>query len=148
MLRHSVPHFLPNSGGIAYWVAELNAPLSLDTRTERNGNINLSITNISSPRVGIEPTTNRFYSHIFCPCATTGLIVICRFSFHLNKTKLLRFPSLYSYWAHCLACRWTRRVEAVFETICKLSVLRLPNENIENRKIWRIGGFEILWVYF
>ena len=35
VLRYSVPHFLPNSGGIACWVAELNAALNLDTREER-----------------------------------------------------------------------------------------------------------------
>ena len=29
--------------------------------------------NISSPRVGIEPTTSRFYNHTLCLCATTGL---------------------------------------------------------------------------
>ena len=27
VLKHSVPHFPPSSGGIAYWVAELNATL-------------------------------------------------------------------------------------------------------------------------
>ena len=31
VLRHSVPHFLTNSGGIACRVAELNAALCLDT---------------------------------------------------------------------------------------------------------------------
>ena len=45
--RHSVAHFLPNSGGIACWVAELNAALNLDTK-RRNGNINLSKYFISS----------------------------------------------------------------------------------------------------
>ena len=30
-LRHSAPHFLSNSGGIACWVAELKAALCLDT---------------------------------------------------------------------------------------------------------------------
>ena len=29
--------------------------------------------NISSPRVGIEPTTSQFYSHTLCRCATPGL---------------------------------------------------------------------------
>ena len=29
--------------------------------------------NISFPRVGIEPTTSRFYSHTLCSCTTTGL---------------------------------------------------------------------------
>ena len=29
VLRHSVPHFLPNSGGISCGVAELNAALDL-----------------------------------------------------------------------------------------------------------------------
>ena len=41
------------------------------TPERRNGNINLN--NISSPRVGIEPTTSRFYSHTLCHCATIGL---------------------------------------------------------------------------
>ena len=40
------------------------------TPERRNGNINL---NILFPRVGIEPTTSRVYSHGLCPCATTGL---------------------------------------------------------------------------
>ena len=35
VLRHSVPHFLPNSGGIACWVAELNAALNFDTRAKK-----------------------------------------------------------------------------------------------------------------
>ena len=35
LLRHSVPHFLPNSGGIACLVAELNAALCLDTRAKK-----------------------------------------------------------------------------------------------------------------
>ena len=35
VLRHSVPHFPPNSGGIACWVAELNAALCLDTRAKK-----------------------------------------------------------------------------------------------------------------
>ena len=34
VLRHSDPHFLPDSGGIAYWVAELNAALRLDQSEE------------------------------------------------------------------------------------------------------------------
>ena len=34
-LRHSVPHFLPNSGGIACRVAELNAALVLDTKAKK-----------------------------------------------------------------------------------------------------------------
>ena len=33
--RHSVPHFLPNSEGIACWVAERNAVLWLDTRAKK-----------------------------------------------------------------------------------------------------------------
>ena len=43
MLRHSVsyndnsiPHFSPNSGGIACRVAELNAALCLDTRAKKS----------------------------------------------------------------------------------------------------------------
>ena len=43
VLRHTVPHFLQNSGGIACWVAELNAALWM-----KNGNINLSKYFISS----------------------------------------------------------------------------------------------------
>ena len=35
LLRHSVPHFLPNSGGIACLGAELNAALNLDPRAEK-----------------------------------------------------------------------------------------------------------------
>ena len=35
VLRHSVTHFLLNSGGIAYWVAELNAAFNLDTRAKK-----------------------------------------------------------------------------------------------------------------
>ena len=35
VLRHSVPHFLPNSGGIACWVAKLNVALNLDTRAKK-----------------------------------------------------------------------------------------------------------------
>ena len=35
VLRHLVPHFLPNSGGIAFRVAELNAALNLDTRAKK-----------------------------------------------------------------------------------------------------------------
>ena len=35
VLRYSVPHFLPNSGGIACWVTELNAALNLDTRVKK-----------------------------------------------------------------------------------------------------------------
>ena len=34
-LRHSAPHFQPNSGGIAYWVAELKSALNLDTRAKK-----------------------------------------------------------------------------------------------------------------
>ena len=51
--RNSMPRFAP-------------------TPEQRNENINL--TNISFPRVGIEPTTNRFYIHTLCPCATTGAL--------------------------------------------------------------------------
>ena len=40
----------PNSGGIASWVADLNATLCLVTRTRK-------IKNILFPRVEIEPTT-------------------------------------------------------------------------------------------
>ena len=35
LLRQSVPHFLPNSGSIACWVAAFNAALSLDTRAKK-----------------------------------------------------------------------------------------------------------------
>ena len=35
VLRHSVPHFPPSFGGIACWVAELNAALCLDTRAKK-----------------------------------------------------------------------------------------------------------------
>ena len=35
VLRHSVSHFLPNSGDIACCVAELNAALNLDTRAKK-----------------------------------------------------------------------------------------------------------------
>ena len=35
VLSHSVPHFLPNSGSIACWVAELNAALNLDIRAKK-----------------------------------------------------------------------------------------------------------------
>ena len=35
VLRHSVPHFLPNSGGIVCWVAELNTALFFDTRAKK-----------------------------------------------------------------------------------------------------------------
>ena len=35
VLRHFVPHFPPSSGGIACWMAELNAALSLDTRAKK-----------------------------------------------------------------------------------------------------------------
>ena len=55
VLRHSIPPFLPNFGGIACWVAQLNAALCLDTRTKKwKDNI------ISFSRTGIEPTTSRF----------------------------------------------------------------------------------------
>ena len=42
VLRHSVPHFLPYSGGIACWVAELNAApfLLLSKRQNRNNSTN------------------------------------------------------------------------------------------------------------
>ena len=36
MLRHSVPHFLPNFEGIACSVAELNAALALETRAKKS----------------------------------------------------------------------------------------------------------------
>ena len=42
----------------------------LSGRTQRRTLPQIYI-NISSPRVGIEPTTSRFYSHTLCPCATT-----------------------------------------------------------------------------
>ena len=45
VLRHSVPHFLPNSGGIACWVAELNATRH---QNEEMKNINLNKYFISS----------------------------------------------------------------------------------------------------
>ena len=35
VLKHSVTHFLPNSGGIACWMEELNAALVLDTRAKK-----------------------------------------------------------------------------------------------------------------
>ena len=51
MLRHFALHFPSNSGGIACWMAELNAVLCIDT----------------FPRIGIEPTTSRVYSHTLVP---------------------------------------------------------------------------------
>ena len=42
VLRHSVPHFLQNSGGIACWVAELNCLKLASTPERRNGIITLS----------------------------------------------------------------------------------------------------------
>ena len=35
LLRHSVHHFQPNSGGIACWVAETNAALCLNIRAKK-----------------------------------------------------------------------------------------------------------------
>ena len=35
VLKHSAPHFLAYSGGIAYGVVELNAALCLDTRAKK-----------------------------------------------------------------------------------------------------------------
>ena len=72
MLRHSVPHFPPSSGGIACCVAELTRFTSTPER--RNENINKYF--ISSS--GIEPTTSRFYSHTLRPCAITGRDNKCR----------------------------------------------------------------------
>ena len=34
VLRHSIPHFLPNSGGIACWAIKLNATLRLRHQSE------------------------------------------------------------------------------------------------------------------
>ena len=47
VIRHSVPDFLPNSGGITCWVAEINARFA-STPEQRNGNINLNKYFISS----------------------------------------------------------------------------------------------------
>ena len=54
--------------------------------------------NISFPRVGIETTTSRFYSHTMCPCATTGLdiITILKYFTILRSTLLqLSFDFFY-----------------------------------------------------
>ena len=71
VLRHAVPHFPPNSRGIACCVAELHAALCLDTRAKKR-KYTLEI-NMTFPLVGIEPPTSHFYT--VCPCATTGLII-------------------------------------------------------------------------
>ena len=57
------------------------------TPERRHGNINLSI-NISSPRVEIEPTTSRFYSHTSCRCATTGLYPLTMHTVSFNCVDL------------------------------------------------------------
>ena len=80
VLRHYVPHFLPNSGGIACWVADLKPRFAL-TPERRNGNINLSKyrwTRRWTPRLGIESITSRLYSHTSCRCATTALYYIIK----------------------------------------------------------------------
>ena len=59
LLRQSVPHFPPNSGGIAW----------NGTRgTQRRALIRHQRHFISS--VGIEPTTSRVYRHTLRPCTT------------------------------------------------------------------------------
>ena len=70
MLRAFVPHFPPNSEGIACGVAELNVALFPRHQSEE---IKINLNNILFPRVGIEPMTDRIYRRILCPCATTGL---------------------------------------------------------------------------
>ena len=67
VLRHSVPHFLPDSGGVACWVAGHSTP------ERRNGNINLSKYFISSSEERIN--NQSIYSHTLCPCAMTVLKV-------------------------------------------------------------------------
>ena len=50
VLKHFVPHFPPNFGGVAYWVAELITAPCLDIRnfSSKNNNKNNIYTNISS----------------------------------------------------------------------------------------------------
>ena len=81
VLRHSVPHFLPNSLGIACW--QNSTPRFPSTPERRNGNINLNKHFISSS--GVEPTTSRSYSHTLCPCATTHWL----WSYHNTKYKYI-----------------------------------------------------------
>ena len=55
VLRYSAPHFLSNSGDIA-WEEELNGALCLDTTAKKS-------LNILFPQVGIEPTTCRVIAY-------------------------------------------------------------------------------------
>ena len=75
LLRHL--NFLPNSGDVAWRVADLNAVLYLP----RNQNEEIKIINISFRRVEIEPTACRVYSHALYTCTTAGLIYLLIFKY-------------------------------------------------------------------
>ena len=96
VLRHSVPHFLPNSGGIASWVTELNS----STPERRNGKINLSKYFISSSG---DPTHNKSvlqshfvsqrhdWPHLIFSLNYTGLVTVsdCGFGTHSGQWIIL-----------------------------------------------------------
>ena len=89
VLRHSVPHFSPNSWGIARWVAELNAALCLDARA-RNENICKFKSIFHFLEWGTNPQPVMLHSttvtHL-CLCATTGLFtILCTILYYIMCT--------------------------------------------------------------
>ena len=62
LLRHSAPHFVPISGGIAVESGGTLCRALFRHQSEKN-----KILNISFPRVGIEPTTYRVNSPTLMP---------------------------------------------------------------------------------
>ena len=86
VLRHSASHFPLISDGIPCWVAELNATLLPWQQSEE-----IKILNISLPRVTIEPTTLRVYSH-----KILHLFIIFVFKYNINK--IIQIPLRPNFW--------------------------------------------------
>ena len=83
VLRHSVPHVPPHSGGIACSVAELNALLCLDTRK-------INLNKYSNSSSGDQTHNQQLLRSALCPCAITIIIIIILRIYLLNNyvTKL------------------------------------------------------------
>ena len=116
-LRSSVPHFPPNSGGIA------------STPERRNGNINEN--KYLFLRVEIETTISRVYTHTMCPCATTGLEKVV-----LNK--YVNVVTKYIYFSIFIHNMWCNTL--INNTHNKLYITLIRRSNCNNiNKSWKIS---------
>ena len=89
VLRHSVSHFLLNSGGITYWVTELHAALCLNIRANKWNYLIFNFLEWESI-----PQPAAFTITRLCPCAKIAhlwIIYITRWRYTLQSKIKIEF---------------------------------------------------------